>query len=312
MIAALARRALAMLAVVAVTVSVAFALVVALPADPARALVGPRASPETLARVRAHYCLDRGLLGRYGCFVGRLARGDLGESLRSRRPVATLIGERAVASAQLAGAALALQLATALPLAAWAARRRTWLVELGLTVGHSVPAFVLGPLLIYLVGFELGWLPLGGHGGGGLDRVRHLALPAITLALATLPASVRLLRDQLTAQLAADHVRAARARGVSARAVVWRHALRPALRPWLAFQGVELGALVGGAIVVEAAFAWPGLGRETMLAVRDLDLPVLLGVTLVSALAVTSANALADALAWWLDPRADDREASAR
>ena len=302
-------RLLGVVAVVIATVSAAFVLVIALPADPARTLVGPHASAETLARVRAHYCLDRGVVARYGCFVGRIARGDLGHSLRSRRPVAHLIADRAAATAQLAIAALALQLLLAVPLAIAAARRTDRpagaLVETLLTIAQSTPAFVLGPLLLYLVGFQLGWLPLGGH-GSGVDRLRHLALPALTLAITGLAAQVRVLRDELRLTLASDHVRAARARGLSERAIVWRHALRPALGPFIAVAGLDLGALLGGAIVVESIFAWPGLGRETLLAVADLDLPVILGITLVAALAVSLASLAADLIHAWLDPRVRD------
>lgn len=303
-------RLLGIVAVVIATVSAAFVLVIALPADPARTLVGPHATPETLARVRAHYCLDRGVVTRYGCFVGRLARGDLGRSLRSRRAVSSIIADRAAATAQLAVAALALQLALAVPLAIGAARRRDrWsgsIIEGAITIAQSTPAFVLGPLLLYLVGFRLGWLPLGGQGSGAIDRLRHLALPAITLAVTGLAAQVRVLRDELVVTLASDHVRAARARGLSERAVVWRHALRPALAPFVTLAGLDLGALLGGAIVVESVFAWPGLGRETMLAVADLDLPVILGITLVAAIAVSVANLAVDLINARLDPRSRD------
>lgn len=308
MIGRIARRLAGLAAVLAATVTVTFALVIALPADPARAVAGPHATPETLARVRAHYCLDRGVAGRYACFVGRVARGDLGASLRTRRPVADLLVDRGALTAQLATAALALQLALAVPLAVWSARRAgRWpaaAADGALTLAQSTPAFVLGPLLLYLVGYRLGWLPIGGAGHGLGGRAAHLVLPALTLALTGLAAPVRLLRDELCASLAADHVRAARARGLPERTVVWRHALRPALAPLVAAVGLELGALLGGALVVETVFAWPGLGRETALAVADLDLPVLLGVALVAALAVGLANLAADLVASRLDPRA--------
>ena len=307
MIAHVLRRLLAAAVVLVIAVTVAFALVIALPADPARTLVGPHADPATLARARAHYCLDRGLAQRYACFVGGIARGDLGTSLRSRRPVAALIAERAAATAELALVAFALQLAITVPLAAWMARRRrrvaTELTDLTMTLGQSVPAFVLGPMLAFLLGYRLGWLPIAGRGVGVADHLRHLVLPAVTLALPGVAIGARVLRDELARALASDHVRAARARGASERRALWRHALPTAARPWIALVGLDLGALVSGAVVVETVFAWPGLGREAMLAVGDLDLPVILGVALVGTAAVTLANALADALLWWLDPR---------
>lgn len=304
------RRLIGIVAVVAIAISATFVLVIALPADPARILVGPHATPATLARVRAHYCLDRGVVTKYGCFVGRIARGDLGTSLRSRRPVASIIADRAAATAQLALAALALQLALAVPLAVAAARwRGRWsgsAIEVAITIAQSTPAFVLGPLLLYLVGFQLGWLPLSGQGSGTADRLRHLVLPAATLALTGMATQIRVLREELIGSLASDHVRAARARGLSERAVVWRHGLVPALGPFVTVVGLDLGALLGGAIVVESVFAWPGLGRETMQAVADLDIPVILGITLVAAIAVCVANLAADLVAAWLDPRATE------
>ncbi len=289
-------------------VTVTFAIVALVPADPARAVVGPHATAEDLARVRAHHCLDRGLAARYGCFVGRLARGDLGTSLRTQRPVADVLLDRVGPTALLAGAALLLQLAIGVPLGVWAARRRgrwpdaaTGAATLAL---HATPAFVLATVGLYVVAYRWGWFPLGGYGAGGWDRVRHLALPAMTLAAGGIAAYAHLVRHQVGGALDSDHVRTARAKGAPERAVVWRHALRPALGPVIALVGLDAGVLLGGAVVVESAFAWPGLGRELVLAAHDLDLPVILGGTLVATTATVVASLLADSAHALLDPRA--------
>nr|HEX4314362.1 ABC transporter permease [Kofleriaceae bacterium] len=308
MIRVVARR-LAWTALVAwFVVTATFALLAAIPDDPMRALLGPHASEQSIAAARAHYCLDDGVVARYGCFVGDALRGDLGESYRSKRAVTDVLADRWWPTAQLAFAALALQLAIGVPLGVIAARRRgRWpdrAITIGALIAASAPAFVVGSLLLDVVAFRTGWLPLGGYGDAGvLDRLRHLALPALTLAAGGAAAYARLARAEVAAALASDHVRTARAKGAGERAVVLHHALRPGAAPLIALAGVDLGALLGGAILVEWIFQWPGLGRELLLAVLDVDLPVIIGIVLVSAIAIALANLVADVVAAWLDPR---------
>jgi ABC-type dipeptide/oligopeptide/nickel transport system permease component len=311
------RRLAGALVVAWLVISVTFAMLAAIPADPARAIVGPRASAETLARARAAYCLDRDLATRYGCFVARIARGDLGESFREGRPVATILGERAWPTAQLLLAALALQLGLGIPLGVFAARRdratgsagsamSAWparLADLGLLLAQSAPAFLVGTLAIYLVAYRLGWLPTSGYGTPGWDRLRHLVLPALTQAAAGIAFYAGLVRAGVREAIGADFVRTARAKGLSARAATWRHALPVALGPVIALAGLDLGAMLSGTVLVEAVFAWPGLGREVMMAVLSLDLPVILGAVLLGALAVTVGNLVADLARAALDPR---------
>jgi peptide/nickel transport system permease protein len=303
----LARRIAWTLVVVWFVVTSTFLLAVAMPAEPMRAMLGPHATPETIARARAQYCLDEGLLVQYGCFVGRLARGDLGESFRSQRPVRTILAERIGPTAQLAVAALALQLALGIPLGVLAAARRgRWpdhAASLGGLVALSAPTFVVGTVLLYVFAYALGWFPLGGHGAPGLDRLYHLVLPAATLAAIGIASYARVIRYELEDVLDEDYVRTARAKGLAERDVIVRHALRPALGPLVALVGIDLGALLGGAIVTEAIFSWPGLGREVMLAITEVDLPLLLGVVLVTAIAVALANLIADLVQRGLDPR---------
>jgi peptide/nickel transport system permease protein len=292
-------------------ITATFAMTMAIPADPARTLLGPHASTEAIARVRAQYCLDRGFAGRYGCWIDRVAHGDLGESYRTHRAVTEILADRIGPTAQLALAAILLQLLIGVPLGILAAvRRGRWpdhaANAIGL-VGQSAPTFFVGTLLLYLLAYRFGWFPISGYGTGGWDRVQHLVLPAMTLATVGVAYYARIVRSELVEVLGEDYVRTARAKGLSERAVVLRHALRAALGPLVTLIGLDLGVLLGGAVVTEFIFAWPGLGREVLLAVLEVDLPLILGVVLISAIAIAVANLLVDLAYLWLDPRLRER-----
>jgi peptide/nickel transport system permease protein len=307
MIGAIVRRAGWMIAVVWFVVTATFVVTVAIPADPARTLLGPHATAEAIERVRAHYCLDRGAVARYGCWIARVAHGDLGQSYRSQRAVTEIIADRVWPTAQLALAAIALQLAIGVPLGMLAAtRRRRWadhgVAVLGV-VGQSAPSFFVGTLLLYLFAYRWGWFPIAGYGAGGLDRLAHLVLPAMTLAAVGIAYYSRAVRSELIEVLGEDYVRTARAKGLPERTVIGRHALRNALGPLAALVGLDLGILLGGAVVVEFIFAWPGLGREVLQAILEVDLPLILGVVMVSAIAIAVANLVVDIVQLWLDPR---------
>ncbi|MDX2089918.1 MAG: ABC transporter permease [Kofleriaceae bacterium] len=298
------------LVVVWFVVTATFAMLSTIPEDPARALLGPHAPPEATQRVREHYCLDQGTFAQYGCWLANVARGDLGESYASKRPVVDIIADRAWPTVQLALATLVLQLAIGIPLGLLAAARRRLgramsVVEV---LGLSAPAFVVGTVLLYLFAYQLGWFPLAGYGDGVLGRLHHLALPAAALASFGAVYYAGVLRAELRTELARDYVRTARAKGVAERDVLVRHALRPALGALVALVGTDLGALLGGAVVVESLFAWPGLGREALQAILELDLPVIVGVVMVSAIAVVVANLVADLVHLWLDPRLRDNQ----
>lgn len=288
-------------------VSATFAMTMTIPADPGKTLLGPHASTEALERVRAEYCLDRGFVGRYGCWVVRVAHGDLGESYRTRRPVTEILADRIGPTLQLALAAILLQLVIGLPLGIFAAvRRGRWPDHAANVVGllgQSAPTFVIGTVLLYVLSYRFGWFPIGGHGSGGWDRVHHLVLPAMTLAAGGVAYYARIVRTELVEIFGEDFVRTARAKGLSERAIVLRHALRPALGPLVTLIGLDLGALLGGAVVTEFIFSWPGLGREVLLAIVEVDLPLILGVVLISAIAIAVANLLVDLAYLWLDPR---------
>lgn len=291
-------------------VTLTFLVTSLIPADPARAILGPHATPDTLERVRAHYCLDRGVVGQYGCFVSRLAHGDLGESYRSKRAVTTVIADRIWPTTQLALATILLQLLIGVPLGILAAARRDrWLdrMSYGITLlGQSAPTFFVGTLLLYVLAYRFGWFPVAGYGQPGLDRLHHLVLPAATLSTVSVAFYARVVRSELIDVLGEDYIRTARAKGLGERAVITRHALRNAAGPLVTLVGLDLGILLGGAVVTEYIFAWPGLGREVLQGVLELDLPLIVGVVLVSALAIALVNLLVDIVYVWLDPRLRD------
>ncbi len=291
-------------------VTATFLMVVAIPADPAKTILGPRASAEALARVNEHYCFDDSIVEQYGCWIGNLARGDLGESYRTRRPVTELLADRVWPTLQLAVGAIFLAVAFGLPLGMLAAvRRHRWpdrVVTASMLILQSAPPFVIGTVALYVVAYQWELLPLGGYGEGGLDRLVHLILPAATLALTGIAYYARIARSELIDTLGQDYVRTARSKGLSERAVLIRHALRPSLPPLVALIGLDLGVLAGGAVVIESVFGWPGLGRELLQAILDVDMPVILGVVLLTAIAVAVANLIVDLVQLRLDPRLRD------
>jgi peptide/nickel transport system permease protein len=292
------RRLLSSLLVLWLVVTAAFATSFAIPADPARALVGPHADAATVERVRTQLCLDRPFWVAYGCYVGRMARGDLGVSFRLGRPVAAILADRAGPTVELALAAVAIQLVVGIVLGTLAAVRRSRGAELLALLGQSAPTFFLGPLFMYLFAYRLGLFPVSGRGGPS-----HLVLPALTLDSGGVAATARLVRAGMIDVLAEDYIRTARAKGLGPLAVVVKHGLRNALLPVVTYAGMDLGALLGGAVVVETVFAWPGLGREAVLAILNLDLPVTLGVVLVGAVAVVVTTLAVDLLYVAIDPR---------
>jgi peptide/nickel transport system permease protein len=301
------RRILGSLLVLWLVVSGTFVLAYAIPADPALAAVGPHADGATVERVRHALCLDRHFIVQYGCFVGKIAKGDLGTSFRTKRPVRDLIAERLWPTAQLAVAVVVLNVLVGISLGVLAAanRRRAadkvmQIVALG---GQCAPSFFLGPLFIIIFADRLGIFPVGGYGEPGLDRLLHLVLPTLTLAAGGIAYYARMTRAEMLEELRRDYVRTARAKGASERTVILRHALQNALMPVVTLAGLDLGALLGGAAITETIFGWPGIGREVVLGVMNLDLPVVLGVVVVSAVMILLANLLADIADSILDPR---------
>ncbi|MBV8759890.1 MAG: ABC transporter permease [Deltaproteobacteria bacterium] len=302
MMTLIARRIGWSLVVVWFVITATFAMITLIPADPAKTMLGPHATPELVQRARAYYCLDKGFLGQYGCYVGHLAHGDLGESYRTGRPVTAILASRLWPTAQLALAAIVLQLLVGIPLGIAAALRKNRWPDRAATfaglVGQSAPTFFVGTLLLYVFAYRFGWFPIGGYGG-----LAHLVLPAATLATVGVAYYARTVRSELVDALGEDYIRTARAKGLPERTIVLRHGLRNALGPLVTLAGLDLGVLLGGAVVTEYIFAWPGIGREVLLAVVEVDIPLILGVVLVSAIAIAIANLLVDLVLMRLDPR---------
>jgi peptide/nickel transport system permease protein len=275
--------------------------------DPVATLAGPHATARDRAAIARFYHLDRPAAVQYGYYLGNLARGDLGKSYRYRRPVAALIAERFPRTLLLGGMALTFEFVLGVAIGTLAAVRRGTRLEsvlLGSTfVGVSTPTFLSGKLLLLALGYYAGLFPIGGYGDGWLDHVYHGLLPAMVLGLLGTASLARLVRNDLVDTLRSDYVRTARAKGLAERDVVLKHALRNALLPVVTSMGLSFGLLFSGAIVTEAIFAWPGLGRLAIDAIFGFDLPVIMGTVLFASTGILAGNLVADLAAAALDPR---------
>jgi len=282
-----------------------FAFVHLVPGDPVEVMLGEAAMPADVEAMRRDLGLDRPLPAQLGRFLGRLTRGDLGRSIAFRAPVANVIVERAPATLELAAAALGIALVFSLPLGILAAVRPHTMIDRGARfaslIGACIPSFWLGPLLILVFSMHLGWLPVSGRGG-----LAHLVLPATTLGLGMSGILVRLTRTSLMDALAADFVRTAHAKGLPPWRVIGAHALRNALLPVTTMVGLQIGALLTGAIVTETIFSWPGVGRLVVQAIGARDYPLVQGCVLAIGLTYVVVNTLTDVLIGILDPRLRD------
>ena len=281
---------------------ITFTLVFLLPADPARMVAGPSASVQTVNSIRHEMGLDKPFLGQYGAYLGRLVQGDLGRSYKQGSPVSSLMASRIWPTLQLMLGAIALELLIGLPLGIWAALQKgRWpdTVVMGLAfLGAAAPQFWLALSLVYLLAYRFALFPLGGYGG-----LSHLFLPALTLGIGGAGWYARMMRSQLLEVLNQDYIRTARAKGQTARLVLLRHALRNAALPIVTMIGLDIGTFMGGVVVVESVFGWPGLGRLVWDAIRVIDIPIIVGVVIFSAVVITLANLLADFVQPFIDPR---------
>jgi peptide/nickel transport system permease protein len=323
-------------AVVWAVVTITFVLDAVVPGDPARMVAGPQASVADVARIRQTMGLDRPAPVRYALFWRRLVHlgpstvhrdpedphstcavvlplgpaalhVDLGKSFQMRQPVVDVVVPRLGRTMALAFAALFVQLAIGLFSGTLAAARKgSWLDRTLVTAslfGLSAPTFLIGLGLQYVVAYRLRWLPLDGFGATALDHVRSIVLPALTLGIYGAAYYTRLVRDEVAGLLTAPWVRTARAKGASEAAVLVVHALRNGLVPIATIAGLDFGALLGGAIVTETVFRWPGLGELSVRATLNRDGPVIAACVIVTSVAVVAANLLADAAYARLDPR---------
>ena len=281
---------------------ITFTLVFLLPADPARMVAGPGASVQTVNSIRHEMGLDKPFLGQYGAYLGRLVQGDLGRSYKQGSPVSSLMASRIWPTLQLMLGAIALELLIGLPLGIWAALKKgRWpdTLVMGLAfLGAAAPQFWLALSLVYLLAYRFALFPLGGYGG-----LSHLFLPALTLGIGGAGWYARMMRSQLLEVLNQDYIRTARAKGQSSRLVLLRHALRNASLPIVTMIGLDIGTFMGGVVVVESVFGWPGLGRLVWDAIRVIDIPIIVGVVIFSAVVITLANLLADFMQPFIDPR---------
>ena len=332
MFAALIARRLGFLVLVLLGISlITFLLSHVVPADPARLYAGPRASAAAVAAVRRQFGLDQPLPAQYARYLGGLLHGDFGPSLTSHRPVAADLRDYQPATVELTLAALVLILAAGLPLGVlsgvWPGSLVDGIGRLVSITGVAVPAFWLGLMAQLLLFDQLGWFPSGGrldpntappqgptglytvdsllHGDAPLfaQSLWHLLLPAAVLGYGSLAVLTRQVRAGMLEVLSQDYVRTARSKGLRERSVIARHALRNAVLPATTVMGLQVGSLLGGALLVENVFAWPGLGRYATQATLNLDYNAVLGVTLVAASIYVAVNLTVDLLYAVLDPR---------
>nr|WP_042178359.1 ABC transporter permease [Kibdelosporangium sp. MJ126-NF4]CEL13137.1 Dipeptide transport system permease protein DppB (TC 3.A.1.5.2) [Kibdelosporangium sp. MJ126-NF4]CTQ98826.1 Dipeptide transport system permease protein DppB (TC 3.A.1.5.2) [Kibdelosporangium sp. MJ126-NF4] len=324
----LLRRLLIAIPLVFAVAAITFLLTHIVPGDAARVLAGLNASEEAVQRIREQYGLDDSLVVQFGHYIARLVSGDLGDSLTNQRPVAENLLDALPATIELTLAALLIALAVGIPLGVLAATRRGGVADhLGRVIslaGVAMPVFWIGIVLVVVFYAELGWLPsegqasvpadpitgfavldavLRGDGVRLLDVLHHLVLPAVTLSLPTLARVMRTTRSAMLEALAEPYIATARAKGVPERQVVYRHALRNALLPVVTVTGLAFGYLLGGSVLVEKIFKWPGIGRYAYESITVLDYNSVMGVTLVATVAFLVVNLLVDVLHAYLDPK---------
>ena len=304
------RRLMATIPVVGVVAIAVFALLHVTPGDPAVIIAGDYATAEDIARIRARLGLDRPLLTQVGLWLGRIARGDLGTSIFSGLPVATLIRQRAEATIALTVLAMLIAVGVGVPLgviAAW--KKGSWVdrvVMVFAVSGFSMPVFWLGFLLVYVFAISAHWLPVQGYrplADGVGAFLRHLILPAVTLSVVYMALIARMTRASMLGVLGEDFIRTAFAKGLAPRRVLVRHALKNASLPVVTIIGIGFALLIGGAVVTESVFALPGLGRLTVDAIVRRDYPVIQGVILVVSGVYVLINLVVDLLYVVLDPR---------
>ena len=307
MISFLGRRLLHTIPVIVGITLLSFVLIHLVPGDPIRIMLGGKAPKELIAKIDHELKLDRPLPVQYVSFVGGAAHGDLGQSIILRRPVASIVGERIGPSVFLLAYATLIGILLAMPLGILSALHRNrpldHAIRLLTLVAFAMPSFWLALILIRKFSLDLGMFPVSGYGTGFVGHVRSLTLPAITIGLFLTSMLVRSLRSSLIEVLSEEYVEAARARGLSEWRVVLRHSLRNALIATVTVLAVNLGWLIGGAVVIEKVFDIPGLGQLLVDSIFTRDFPVLQGLTLIFGLLVIAINLLSDLAYAVIDPR---------
>ncbi len=302
MIAYLGRRLIQSILILLGISIITFALLYLLPADPVRQIAGRSATPATVESIRRQLGLDQPFLVQYGRYLWSLLHGDLGRSYIQRSEVAQLIVSRLPATLLLMVGAIVCELLIGITMGLVAAVRRGSATDQSLMVasfvGVSAPQFVVGLLLLYVFAVRLSWFPIGGYG-----TFSHLVLPSLTVGILGAGWYARMMRSSMIDVLRQDYIRTARAKGLARGAILIRHALPNAVLPIIAMIGIDVGILMGGIVVVESVFGWPGIGQLVWQAIQRVDIPIIMGVTLVSAFAIVFGNLLADTIAPFIDPR---------
>ena len=298
----LAGRLLQSLLILLGVAAITFLLLFLVPADPARIIAGRSATAEAVEMVRHQVGLDRPLPMQFGAYLWRLAHGNLGRSYLQRTDVSALLMSRLPATLWLLLGAIVSELTIGLPIGIFAAVRQGRFVDrvvmLFAFLGVSIPQFVIGIVMLYVFAVQLGWFPIGGYGG-----FSHLVLPALTLGILGGGWYSRMMRSSMVETLSQDYIRTAHAKGAAGWRVVLVHAVRNAILPILAMIGIDIGVFMSGAVVVESVYGWPGIGQLTWQAIQQVDIPIIMAVTLLAALGIVLANLLVDLIAPLIDPR---------
>ncbi len=281
---------------------ITFVLLYVLPADPVRQIAGRSATAETVASIRQQLGLDQPFIVQYGDYLWNLINGNLGRSYLQKTEVTDLILSRLPATLQLLVAAIICELLIGLPLGIIAALNRGKLLDNALMLTSfmtvSAPQFVVALLLLFIFAVTLGWFPIGGYG-----TFSHIVLPALTLGILGSGWYSRIVRSSMIDVLRADFIRTARAKGLGRSRVIFGHALPNAILPIIAMIGIDIGMFMSGIVVVESVFGWPGIGQLAWQAIQRVDIPIIMGVTLVSACGIVLGNLIADLISPLIDPR---------
>ncbi len=302
MLAVLGQRLVQSVLILFGVAAITFVLLYALPADPARMLAGRSATAQTVENIRRELGLDQPLPVQFAQYVSGLVQGDLGRSYAQKTEVVTLIAARLPATLTLMAAGIFLEVLLGVILGSIAALNRGGLLDravmMSAFVGVSAPQFVVALLLLYVFAATLGWFPMSGYG-----TAAHVVLPAVTLGMLGAGWYARMVRSAMIDVLNQDYIRTARAKGLSGARVILRHVLPNAILPIIAMIGIDIGQFMGGVVVVEAVYGWPGIGQLAWQAIQQVDIPIIMGVTLTSALAIITGNLIADLIAPVIDPR---------
>ncbi len=304
------RRLVLMVPVAFLVTIIAFSLLRLAPGDPVLVFAGEERDPQSLNQIRRSLGLDQPMPWQYVAWLGRAISGDFGRSIRTRQPVREAIVERLPATLELTGAALLFSVSLATVVGILSAVKRNSALDLlatGFTIaGVSLPNFFLGLLLILFFSLVLRFLPPGGYAAfisDPTENMRRLILPVLTLSAATLAVNMRQIRSSLLDVFGQDYIRTARAKGLSENNVIIRHALKNGLIPVVTLVGLQVGALIEGAVITEQIFSWPGVGKLVVDSINGRDYPVVQAVVLISALSFMLSTLTVDVLYAWLDPR---------